>query len=223
MSEVCEAFGVARKTGYKWLARYQTHGAIGLEELSRAPHDTECDRSPGGRSDHGAHAESAPLGAQEAVWHTCSEVAGDRFPSESTTSEKSSTAGPVVARTKANRTAVYSRHSSDTTAEWLCGGIDFKGCSAPETASSAIRSRSQMASADTCSGAMGASASTSRSCVSLLLSALRSMDFRTPFAATTGRRSRRVHRGVSSLQSAHQARRPARAHSARKTHAERPP
>ncbi len=38
MSELCEQFGVSRKTGYKWLLRYEEHGAEGLRELSRAPH-----------------------------------------------------------------------------------------------------------------------------------------------------------------------------------------
>lgn len=38
MRELCESFGVSRKTGYKWLARYREHGPEGLYELSRAPH-----------------------------------------------------------------------------------------------------------------------------------------------------------------------------------------
>jgi transposase-like protein len=34
---VCERFGVSRKTGYKWVARYESDGVAGLEERSRAP------------------------------------------------------------------------------------------------------------------------------------------------------------------------------------------
>src|SRR5579871_2292209 len=34
---VCRRFGVSRKTGYKWLARYHTEGAEGLKDRSRAP------------------------------------------------------------------------------------------------------------------------------------------------------------------------------------------
>ena len=34
---VCRRFGVSRKTGYKWLARYQAKGAEGLKDQSRAP------------------------------------------------------------------------------------------------------------------------------------------------------------------------------------------
>ncbi len=39
MSELCERFGVSRKTGYKWLDRYQAEGPGGLEDRSRAPHN----------------------------------------------------------------------------------------------------------------------------------------------------------------------------------------
>lgn len=36
MTELCEEFGVSRKTGYKWLARYDRHGGAGLLERSHA-------------------------------------------------------------------------------------------------------------------------------------------------------------------------------------------
>ena len=34
---LCERFGVSRKTGYKWVGRYELDGVAGLEEYSRAP------------------------------------------------------------------------------------------------------------------------------------------------------------------------------------------
>jgi putative transposase len=37
VAEACRCFGVSRKTGYKWLARYSEEGPVGLEERSRAP------------------------------------------------------------------------------------------------------------------------------------------------------------------------------------------
>lgn len=44
-SEVCRRFGVSRRTGYKWQARYETEGPAGLESrLSVAagcPHKTD--------------------------------------------------------------------------------------------------------------------------------------------------------------------------------------
>jgi transposase InsO family protein len=38
MTALCERYGISRKTGYKWLARYQDDPESGLLERSRAPH-----------------------------------------------------------------------------------------------------------------------------------------------------------------------------------------
>jgi transposase len=37
MSELCAAYGISRKTGYKWLGRYRELGPEGLHDLPRAP------------------------------------------------------------------------------------------------------------------------------------------------------------------------------------------
>jgi transposase InsO family protein len=37
MVELCERYGISRKTGYKWLGRYHEHGPGGLAERSHAP------------------------------------------------------------------------------------------------------------------------------------------------------------------------------------------
>lgn len=37
LSELCARYGVSRKTGYKWLARYGTGGVLALQDRSRAP------------------------------------------------------------------------------------------------------------------------------------------------------------------------------------------
>ena len=37
MTELCELYGVSRKTGYKWIDRDLIHGPQGLEERSRRP------------------------------------------------------------------------------------------------------------------------------------------------------------------------------------------
>lgn len=37
-AELCERYGVSRKTGYKWVERYDVVGARGLEDRSRRPH-----------------------------------------------------------------------------------------------------------------------------------------------------------------------------------------
>lgn len=38
MSELCARYGVSRRVGYKWLARYAEEGRRGLKDRSRAPH-----------------------------------------------------------------------------------------------------------------------------------------------------------------------------------------
>jgi putative transposase len=38
MTELCARYGISRKTGYKWLNRFQESGRAGLEDRSRAPH-----------------------------------------------------------------------------------------------------------------------------------------------------------------------------------------
>jgi transposase InsO family protein len=38
MSELCNEYGISRKTGYKWLGRYEEAGMRGLQDLKRAPH-----------------------------------------------------------------------------------------------------------------------------------------------------------------------------------------
>jgi transposase InsO family protein len=40
MTELATRYGVSRKTGYKWLERWEAHGAHGLVDQSRAPHTT---------------------------------------------------------------------------------------------------------------------------------------------------------------------------------------
>jgi transposase InsO family protein len=38
MTELCQRYGVSRKTGYKWIDRVEVEGVDGLRERSRAPH-----------------------------------------------------------------------------------------------------------------------------------------------------------------------------------------
>jgi transposase InsO family protein len=38
VTELCAAYGISRKTGYKWIERYLHDGPAGLEERSRRPH-----------------------------------------------------------------------------------------------------------------------------------------------------------------------------------------
>ncbi len=39
-SKLCNSFGISRKTGYKWLNRFDEFGAVGLSNRSRRPHSS---------------------------------------------------------------------------------------------------------------------------------------------------------------------------------------
>jgi transposase InsO family protein len=45
VSELCDLYGISRKTAYKWIDRYLRQGPTGLEERSRRP-DTSPNRTP---------------------------------------------------------------------------------------------------------------------------------------------------------------------------------
>jgi putative transposase len=44
-SELCDRYGISRKTGYKWIDRYRSEGPAGLAERSRRPHSSP-DQTP---------------------------------------------------------------------------------------------------------------------------------------------------------------------------------
>jgi hypothetical protein len=46
ISELCDRYGMSRKTGYKWLERFEEHGIVGLADRSHAPHECPHRISP---------------------------------------------------------------------------------------------------------------------------------------------------------------------------------
>jgi putative transposase len=46
VTELCELYGISRKTGYKWIDRYLYHGPAGLEERSRRPRHSVNETPP---------------------------------------------------------------------------------------------------------------------------------------------------------------------------------
>lgn len=62
MTELCARYGVSRRVGYKWQARYQDDGAAGLVDQSRRPRG-----SPRGLHERPAYAGRARLGDAPAV------------------------------------------------------------------------------------------------------------------------------------------------------------
>lgn len=46
MTELCASYGISRKTGYKWLKRFELEGLEGLKDQSRAPQELPHTSSP---------------------------------------------------------------------------------------------------------------------------------------------------------------------------------
>jgi putative transposase len=46
MTELCADYRISRKTGYKWLGRFELSGARGLHDQSRRPHDSPLATAP---------------------------------------------------------------------------------------------------------------------------------------------------------------------------------
>lgn len=46
MTDLCNKFGISRKTAYKWVDRFREYGQEGLQDLSRAPHNAKQHFTP---------------------------------------------------------------------------------------------------------------------------------------------------------------------------------
>jgi transposase InsO family protein len=62
VSELARRFGISRKTGYKWLARWRTEGDAGLGDRSRQPHTSPA------RTDPAVEARVLALREEQPVW-----------------------------------------------------------------------------------------------------------------------------------------------------------
>ena len=128
MAELCRRSAISRKTGYKWLSRYQTHGAAGLEDRSRAPHHHPHRVEPAierlilaARTDHPTWGPRKLLAwlerrHREAPW-----------PAASTVGELLSRHGLVVRRRRRRRAAPSSPLPAMPTEPGALWCADFKG------------------------------------------------------------------------------------------------
>lgn len=127
IADLCRVYGVSRKTGYKWWARYEREGVAGLADRARAPR-----RHPNAV---GADKEAAILAlrAQRPTWgerklHAFLERQHPEhaWPSPSTIGAILKRHGLTYARRR-RRHATPSSTLSDATAPNLVWAIDFKG------------------------------------------------------------------------------------------------
>ena len=66
MTALCEEYGVSRRVGYKWLARYVAEGPCGLQErAARTAASAVGDHPSSGRGDSRVAAPASELGTEE--------------------------------------------------------------------------------------------------------------------------------------------------------------
>lgn len=67
MTELCERYGISRRTGYKWLERYEADGPVGLKERSRPASLSPSYRGVDGRCHRGGAPAASELGPAQAA------------------------------------------------------------------------------------------------------------------------------------------------------------
>jgi transposase InsO family protein len=141
MAALCRRFGISRRVGYKWLARYKEHAAAGMAEFSRAPrsHPNQVAaaverRVLALRADHptwGPRKLLAALARRDAA----AGVAATDWPAASTVGQMLRRAGLVVPRRPRRRDRSAWAPPTSAAAAALAGGegpnrlwcADFKG------------------------------------------------------------------------------------------------
>jgi len=128
LSDLCQYYGISRKSGYKWLARYLAEGPSGLHDRSRAPnhhpnavHKMIQDRIVAFRAEH-------PHWGPRKLVHRLRQLEPDtRWPALSTVGEILKRHGLTVPRRRKRRTPPYAqpfREGLQPNDVWCA---DFKG------------------------------------------------------------------------------------------------
>src|SRR5687768_9212180 len=128
MTELCDRFGVSRKTGYKWIARYAADGAAGLATRSSRPeHSPQATDAPVVAAivalrrrypTWGGKKILAVLGEREPRW---------ALPAVSTANDILKRAGLVAARRRRRPIAHPGYHPSAVATPNAVWTADFKG------------------------------------------------------------------------------------------------
>jgi transposase InsO family protein len=128
MSELCQRYGVSRKTGYKWIARYVADGAAGLAERSSRPrHSPQATAASVARAivalrqrypTWGGKKILAVLREREPTW---------AWPAVSTASDLLKRAGLVTARHRRRPVGHRRYQATPVTAPNQVWTADFKG------------------------------------------------------------------------------------------------
>lgn len=128
MSELCQYYGISRKTGYKWLERYETDGVEGLKERSRRPHHHPQTTDAWIREQiiqtKLAHQSFGP---KKVMDYLRREQPQSRWPADSTAGEILKGAGLVREKKRRTRISAHSQPFKDCHHPNAVWSSDFKG------------------------------------------------------------------------------------------------
>ena len=128
MSELCERYGISRKTGYKWVRRFHEEGMEGLKDRSRRPHSSPR-RTPREIEElfveaRKAHRSWGPEKLLDVLGRRHPEVA---LPARSTVAAILKREGLVTGRRRRRRHRHPGRPGTDVIAANQLWTADFKG------------------------------------------------------------------------------------------------
>jgi len=128
VSEICRQFGISRKTGYKWIARFGQRGVDGLEEHSRAPvsHPNAIDPAVMAKVLQ-LRKRHADWGPQKLLVYLAQRHPQIHWPAISTAAQWLNRHGLIKTRKPRNRTAPYSAPFVRAGAANELWSADFKG------------------------------------------------------------------------------------------------
>ena len=128
MTALCLQFGIARKTGYKWLERFEQDGRAGLEDRSRAPHHSPQTIAQATAAAILAIREKYPhWGAGKLRLRLQREQPDTTWPAASSIGELLKRQGLIVPRKPRRRTPPYSEPLTVATEPNELWCVDFKG------------------------------------------------------------------------------------------------
>ncbi len=128
MAELCEAFGISRKTGYKFLGRYRAWGWEGLADRSRAPggHPNRTSEQVVRRI-VGVRKKFPTWGSKKILAWLARKEPELALPARSTTDEILKRCGLVEARRRRRRVTASARPLTHADAPNRVWPVDFKG------------------------------------------------------------------------------------------------
>lgn len=127
-AELCRAYAIARKTGYKWVERFKAAGWEGLQDSSRAPHN--CPQAISERVSEqivSLRQEHPTWGARKLRERLKDTIGQERVPAASSIHEVLEAAGLIVHRRKRRKTPPCTVPLQEVEAANQAWSADFKG------------------------------------------------------------------------------------------------